>query len=204
MKTSHEWHVNLACSMIWSWKSFLYLSEQLSHFFAVVISYLWHTLSKLGAQLVIYTCRKEIFLNSLSSLFFPLFCPILTGSMLVSPWRNEKSIGLVHTLFCSSVARPVNAAETEAAASIDGGYIKNFSSAIQKRKKGKTNRWNVQALFFTIRRRNQRSNDAVLLKKNFIKLNFILKGKRASMSANFDVGKLCRFFPRIKSLSLHG
>lgn len=89
--------------------------------------------------------------------------------MLVSPWRNEKSIGLVHTLFCSSVARPVNAAQTEAAASMDGGYIKNFSSAIQKRKKGKTNQWNIQALTFTIRHRNQRVNDAVLLKKNLIK-----------------------------------
>jgi len=87
--------------------------------------------------------------------------------MLVSPWRNEKSIGLVHTLFCSSVARPVNAAQTEAAASMDGGYIKNFSSAKQKRKKG--NQWNIQALFFTIRHRKQRGNDAVLLKKNLIK-----------------------------------
>lgn len=147
-----------------SWKGFPCLFQQLGHFFCSGTSYLWHTLSKLGAQL-----KRDSVKILLPSLFFPLFFPILTGSMLVSPWRNEKSIGLVHTLFCSSVARPVNAAQTEAAASMDGGYIKNFSSAIQKRKKGKTNQWNIQALTFTIRHRNQRVNDAVLLKKNLIK-----------------------------------
>lgn len=39
--------------------------------------------------------------------------------------------------FCSAVARPENAAQTDDAANVDGGYIKNFSSEKRKQIDGK-------------------------------------------------------------------
>ena len=55
--------------------------------------------------------------------------------MLVIPWRNDTRLVLVHKFFCSLVASPEKAAHTDAAASMDGGYIRNFSSAEKQEKK---------------------------------------------------------------------
>ena len=68
--------------------------------------------------------------NILCRMFF-LFDFILTGSIFVSPCRNDSSSPLVHKLFCSVVARPAKAAQIEDAAKVEGGYIRNFSSEKQ-------------------------------------------------------------------------
>lgn len=57
--------------------------------------------------------------------------------MFVSLWRNDSSLVFVQMFFCSAVARPENAAQTDDAANVDGGYIKNFSSEKRKQIDGK-------------------------------------------------------------------
>lgn len=95
---------------------------------------------KVCARLFPYLLFAKLYLHgttdqSFQTLFnlecFFLFYFILTGSIFVSPCRNDSSSPLVHKLFCSVVARPAKAAQIEDAAKVEGGYIRNFSSGKQ-------------------------------------------------------------------------